>query len=209
MVFGASSAAKRTDRNVPSTPNGFDESGQVVGATPDHPTELIRGLVERLLRASDRASDPTHPVGSIAVAIRRALPDFHDWNFKGGEAAVRFVTVTGHNRDGLRAVLPPGFAEGQPGAFVRATRAVVRHCDFCRFRFAVLLGRGLALWNLAVRRGSDGGIDVTALTQDRPHPELGVRAAQSDSVLPFLGGRPNTASAARRHILHAFAWSLE
>jgi len=82
-------------------------------------------MAERFLQPSDRASDPSHPVGSIAAAIRKALPDFQDWKFNAGEAAVRFVTVTGDHRDRLPTVLPPGFAEGRPGAFLRATRAIV------------------------------------------------------------------------------------
>jgi len=35
------------------------------------------------------------------------------------------LTFTGEHRDRLQAILPPGFAEGRPGAFLRATRAIV------------------------------------------------------------------------------------
>jgi hypothetical protein len=42
-----------------------------------------------------------------------------------GETAARFFTFTGEHRDRLQAVLPPGFAEGRPGAFLRATRAIL------------------------------------------------------------------------------------
>jgi hypothetical protein len=56
-------------------------------------------------------------LGSIAAAIRKALPDFQDWKLNAGEAAVRFGP--GDDRDRLRAVLPPG-------AYLRATRALVR-----------------------------------------------------------------------------------
>jgi Sigma-70, region 4 len=98
--------------------------GQAGAAGQDPPRGLIRGMAERLLQPSDRASDPTHPLGSIAAAIRKALPDFQDWKFDAGEAAVRFGP--GDDRDRLRAVLPPGFAEGRPGAYLRATRALVR-----------------------------------------------------------------------------------
>jgi hypothetical protein len=68
-------------------------------------------------------SDPAHPAGSIAAAIRKALPDFKDWNFDAGEAAARFFS--GDRRDRLQATLPPGFAEGVPGAFIRGTRSLV------------------------------------------------------------------------------------
>ncbi len=89
------------------------------------PRELLREMAQRFLRPSDRASDPNHPVGSIATAIRKVLPDFQDWPLHAGEAAARFLTFTGEHRDRLRAVLPPGFAEGHPGAFLRATRAIL------------------------------------------------------------------------------------
>lgn len=74
----------------------------------------------------ERATDPNHPVGAIAAAIRQALPDFQDWPLDVGEAAARFFTGTGGYRDRLQAVLPPGFAEGRPGAFLRATRGILR-----------------------------------------------------------------------------------
>ena len=91
----------------------------------NEPREFIREIAQRFARPSDRASDPNHPVGSIASAIRKLLPDFQDWPLNAGAAAVHFLTFTGEHRDRLRAVLPPGFAEGRPGAFLRATRALV------------------------------------------------------------------------------------
>jgi RNA polymerase sigma factor (sigma-70 family) len=99
-------------------------SPAVVGGK--EPRGRVREIAQRFLRPSDRASDPNHPVGSIAAAIRRALPDFQEWPLNAGEAAVRFLTFTGEHRGRLQAVLPPGFAEGRPGAFLRATRAIVR-----------------------------------------------------------------------------------
>ncbi len=89
------------------------------------PREFVREMGRRLLRPSDRASDPNHPVGSIAAAIRRALPDFQEWPLDAGEAAARFMAFTGEHRDRLQAVLPPGFAEGRPGSFLRSSRAIL------------------------------------------------------------------------------------
>jgi hypothetical protein len=82
-------------------------------------------MAQRFLRPSNRASDRRQPVGSIAAAIRKALPDFQDWALDTGEAAVHFLTFTGELRDRLKGVLPPGFAEGRPGSFLRATRGLV------------------------------------------------------------------------------------
>lgn len=85
----------------------------------------LQEMAQRLLRPSDRASNPYHPVGSMAAAIRRALPDFQEWSIDAGKAAAHLLTFTGERRDRLMAVLPPGFAEGRPGSFLRATRAIL------------------------------------------------------------------------------------
>jgi RNA polymerase sigma factor (sigma-70 family) len=86
---------------------------------------IIAEMVRRLLDPSDRAADTNHPVGSIAAAIRRALPDFQNWPRNDGGAAMRFLTfASGQGRP--QTVLPPGFAEGRPGAFLRVTRAILR-----------------------------------------------------------------------------------
>ena len=88
-------------------------------------TGFPRDIALRLLRPSDRAEDPAHPVGSIAIAIRRALPHFQVWSLDTGAAATRFFSLTDEYQDRLRVMLPPGFAEGRPGAFVRSTRGLL------------------------------------------------------------------------------------
>jgi len=70
--------------------------------------EFLREAAQRFTGPSDRATDPNHPVGAIAAAIRQALPDFQDWPLDVGEAAAGFFTGTGEYRDRLQAVLPPG-----------------------------------------------------------------------------------------------------
>lgn len=87
--------------------------------------ELVRETAQQFAGPSDRASDPDHPVGSVAARIRRALPGFHDWTLDVGEAAAHVLTFTAAHGDRLQAVLPPGFDEGRPGAFLRATRALL------------------------------------------------------------------------------------
>ena len=86
--------------------------------------ESIREMAQRF-RPSSRVSDPNHPVGAVAAAIRQALPDFQDWPLDIADAAAHLFTFTGEPRDRLKAVLPPGFAEGRPGAFLHPTRALV------------------------------------------------------------------------------------
>ena len=83
----------------------------------------VRDIARRFLEPSARTSDPSHPVGSTAIAIQNALPHFQHWAPDAGEAAARFFTFTGDRRDRFDGMLPPGFAEGRPGAFLRATRA--------------------------------------------------------------------------------------
>jgi hypothetical protein len=83
----------------------------------------VRDMARRFLEPSARTSDPSHPVGSTAIAIQNALPHFQHWAPDAGEAAARFFTFTGDRRDRLDEMVPPGFAEGRPGAFLRATRA--------------------------------------------------------------------------------------
>ena len=87
--------------------------------------ELVRASAQQLARPSDRSSDTNHPVGSVAAGIRRALPEFEEWTLDLGEAAAHLLAFTGEHRDRLQATLPPGFAEGRPGAFIRATRALL------------------------------------------------------------------------------------
>lgn len=70
------------------------------------------------------ASDPHQPVGAAAQAIRAALPEFKEWRLDIGPAAERFFGA-GEYRDRLQALLPPGFAEGRPGSFVRAARGLL------------------------------------------------------------------------------------
>lgn len=91
----------------------------------DFPSERLRQVVLRSTQPSARLSDPTHPVGRIAVAIRNALPQFQEWRLPAPGAALSFMAAANESRDPLPSVLPPGFAEGRPGSFLRATRAVV------------------------------------------------------------------------------------
>jgi len=98
---------------------------KAVKASQDRQRKQVSRMVQRLLRPSERASDPSHPLGAVAAAIRKALPDFQDWPLNAGKAAARFEMSTGERRNRLRAIWPPGFAKGRPGAFLRATRAMV------------------------------------------------------------------------------------
>ncbi len=87
--------------------------------------ELVRKTARHLSGPSDRAADPGHPVGRAAAAIRKALPEFQEWTLDVGAAAEQWLTSPGKDRTRLRGILPPGFAEGRPGAFLRASRGLL------------------------------------------------------------------------------------
>ena len=86
--------------------------------------KTARDVAVRFLGPSPRFSDPHDPVAAAASALRSALPDFQEWSLDPGEAADRLLP-----NEHLRRTLPPGFAEGRPGAFYRVTRALVRSSD--------------------------------------------------------------------------------
>jgi RNA polymerase sigma factor (sigma-70 family) len=120
------------DRLVRTQMKNASGSDAVAGGTEI--TARVQESARRFAGPSDRAADPNHPVGSVAARIRRALPHFQDWTFDVGEAAAQFFTFTGEHRDRRHAVLPPGFADGRPGAFVRATRALLLPSEDGRVR---------------------------------------------------------------------------
>jgi RNA polymerase sigma factor (sigma-70 family) len=100
--------------------------GGAADATDAKGRPAIPESAQRLIGPSDRASDPHHPVGSVAAAIRRALPDFEEWTLDaGGLVDLLGSTSARDYRDRLQRVLPPGFAEGRAGSFIRATRGLV------------------------------------------------------------------------------------
>jgi RNA polymerase sigma factor (sigma-70 family) len=95
---------------------------------PDEPGEFtahVRETARHLCGSSDRASDPGHPVGRVAATIRRALPPFQEWTLDVAAAAAHVLSFSRDDRDRLHSILPPGFAEGRPGAFLRASRGLL------------------------------------------------------------------------------------
>lgn len=88
--------------------------------------ETLPTRMRSITTPSARASDPRDPVGATAAAIRATLPEFHEWRFDTGDAAARFLSFAGERLKRLEVMLPPGFAEGRPGAFLRSSRGLVR-----------------------------------------------------------------------------------
>jgi RNA polymerase sigma factor (sigma-70 family) len=99
--------------------------GTLGEGSPDAFAEEVRRMAPRLLAPSARASDPTHPVAAVAAAVRRALPGFKEWRLEPGDAAAALLSFTGPRPGPSAAIVPPGLAEGRPGAWIRATRALL------------------------------------------------------------------------------------
>ena len=133
----------------------------------DEFTTRIRETARRLSGASERASDPDHPVGAAAARIRQALPPFQEWTLDVAAAAAHLLSSPGDDRDRLKSIMPPGFAEGRPGAFLRASRGLV----------------------LAAPEANAGSVRTTyQLLQDSPDSaafRAGLAAARVSDVLDF------------------------
>lgn len=85
----------------------------------------LRLEVKSVLTAgSDRSVSEDDPVRVVARLIRKALPEFQEWQLDPQEASSSFFTQ-GEHVQRLKALLPPGFTEGDPGAFLRQTRSLI------------------------------------------------------------------------------------
>jgi hypothetical protein len=87
--------------------------------------QQARALADVFSRPSARALDPDSAIGAAAAAIRQAVPDHQEWTLDAGAAAADLLTFTSDRGERVRRLLPPGFAEGRPGAFVRASRGLL------------------------------------------------------------------------------------
>jgi hypothetical protein len=74
-------------------------------------------------RASERAKDPEHPLGKTLYAIKTAMPEFREWQIDMDEAAAGVLRRLAG--DDSPPNLPPGFAEGKPGAYMYQTRGTL------------------------------------------------------------------------------------
>jgi len=84
-----------------------------------HKENAFRNFLGRHAGPSERALDPTHPVGALALALRKALPEFVEWQVDPDQIADRLLSEARFNK------LPPGWAEGKPSACLRATRGLL------------------------------------------------------------------------------------
>jgi hypothetical protein len=79
-----------------------------------------RRIMTLISQPSTRATNPNHPVGKAAGAIRAALPEFRQWYIDPSKAAHNLVHKFVGNNTG--SYLPPGFSQGFPGTYIYTAR---------------------------------------------------------------------------------------
>jgi RNA polymerase sigma-70 factor (ECF subfamily) len=92
--------------------------------------EKMRGqcleAMRQYCRPSARTADPSHAVGRAVGAILKALPSFHRWEIAPDEVMGSFEALYGPSSPPEpQFPLPPGWAAGRSGAYVRLTRGIV------------------------------------------------------------------------------------
>jgi len=89
--------------------------------------QTIRESLRQIHEPSERASDPNHPVGAAAVAIRAALPEFMAWQVDLSQVnfAEQAKRLFENRSDAMSYLLPPDFLEEPRGAYLSAERALL------------------------------------------------------------------------------------
>jgi hypothetical protein len=130
------------------------------GGKPDF-AELARRAARQLIGPSARAMNPDHPVGSAAFAIQQELPEFQPWTIDPDDAVATVLSSRSDPDDRSQPVLPPGFAEGRPGAFIRGTHALLLQGDdgSLRTTYEALQGSGdLQSFRAGMQRARTGDV---------------------------------------------------
>ena len=84
---------------------------------------LLRERLSNIFRPSERAQDPTHPVGAVAEAIRAALPEFKQWQVDMSQVDVSQLARQMVEDKGLSFITPPGYAGELPVSYMSAKKA--------------------------------------------------------------------------------------
>jgi hypothetical protein len=95
--------------------------------SPERADRLREGL-RRFHEPSERARDLNHPVGAVADAIRKALPEFRPWQvdvskIDPNEAARQLFE--GRRDQALSYLFPPGFDHDSSGSYLTAQRSLL------------------------------------------------------------------------------------
>lgn len=92
--------------------------------SPDQQLRL-RDAISHIYLPSQNATNPNHPVGAVAHAIKAALPEFQQWQADWSQVDMSQVTkdITEGKENALSFLLPRRFAESSYGSFITAMRA--------------------------------------------------------------------------------------
>ncbi|MHC4118875.1 MAG: RNA polymerase sigma factor [Planctomycetota bacterium] len=82
---------------------------------------MVREAMSLAYSASERASDPNHPVGAVAAAIRAALPEFRPWQPEVSK--IDLSRAVKQMFEGKSFAMPPNFVEESSASYVTAMRA--------------------------------------------------------------------------------------
>lgn len=89
--------------------------------------QTIRESLRQVHEPSERASDPHHPVGAAAGAIRAALPEFTPWQVDLSQVnfAEQAKRLFENRAEAMSYLLPPDFVERPRAAYLSAERALL------------------------------------------------------------------------------------
>jgi RNA polymerase sigma factor (sigma-70 family) len=145
--------------------------------TPLMTPERQRATREALRRhhePSERARDPSHPVGAVAQALRAALPEFRFWQVDVSSVDLnRMAEQLAQDRNGAMSyAAPPDFAEVRPDAYVTVSRGfLIRDADGSFLTMGELLQRKTTREAFAAQMKEGGRFsDVLSLVWKRLEP---------------------------------------
>ena len=83
-----------------------------------------------LVRPQGPLFEDPGPTGEVARAVRATLSDFHQWALDSAKVLQTFPDMFRRDERGLVVgldpeMMPPGFASGEPGRYLRATRGLL------------------------------------------------------------------------------------
>jgi len=90
------------------------------------PDDMLRSTFQKSFGPPPQVFDPVHPLGSTVRAISEALVDFERWQPSVDEGLAAFRHRLERELTGSPpGLLPPGFAQGRPGKFLRLNRGML------------------------------------------------------------------------------------
>lgn len=134
----------------------------------------IRESLRQVHEPSERASNPNHPVGAAADAIREALPQFRPWqvDLSQVDLAAMAQRLFDSRSEALSYMLPPDFIKAPRAACISAERALlIRDEDGSVLTMGELLGKKPTREAFEERMRAAGCMsDVLCLLWKQPEP---------------------------------------